>query len=108
MIGVRIRKGFAILSIAGCLMFLNISRPSFAQKMNGGEVLARHLESLGSAKARAAITTRIMSGTSQVIFRTTPTGQAGGKAGLASQGIKKLVRIGFPHPVLPGRAMAYN
>src|SRR5437588_1924575 len=108
MIGVRIRNGFAILPIAGCLMFLNISGPSFAQKMNGGEVLARHLESLGSAKARAAITTRIMSGTSQVIFRTTPAGQAIGRAVLASEGMKNLFGMSFPSPVYPREQLAYN
>ena len=108
MIGVRIRNGFAILPIAGCLMFLNISRPSFAQKINGSEVLARHLESLGSAKARAAITTRIMSGTSQVIFRTTPAGQAVGKAVLASEGVKNLFGMSFPSPVYPREQLAYN
>jgi len=89
-------------------MFLNISRPSFGQKMNGGEVIARHLESLGSANARAAITTRIMSGTSQVIFRTTPAGQAVGKAVLASEGVKNLFGMSFPSPVYPREQLAYN
>ena len=66
------------------------ARSSRAQKLTSDEVIARHLESIGSAKARAAIATRIISGTSQVIFRTTPAGQAIGKAVLASEEMKNL------------------
>src|SRR5437016_6489277 len=79
-----------------------------AQKLTADEVIARHLESIGSAKARAAIATRIISGTSQVIFRTTPAGQAIGKAVLASEEMKNLFGMSFPSPVYPREQFAYN
>src|SRR5207302_1941450 len=53
---------------------------AYAQKLTPAEVVAKHLDSVGSTKARAAVTTRIIAGTSQVIFRTEPSGQAIGRA----------------------------
>jgi len=48
-------------------------------------------------KERAAISTRIISGTAQVIFRTTPVvGQAIGKAVQASENTKQLFGMSFP------------
>jgi hypothetical protein len=47
-----------------------------AQKLTAEELIARHLEAIANEKERAAISTRIISGTAQVIFRTTPLGQA--------------------------------
>jgi hypothetical protein len=79
-----------------------------AQKLTSEEVIARHLESIGPPKARAAITTRIISGTSQVIFRTTPAGQAAGKAVLASEGVKTLLAMSFLSPIYPREQLAFN
>jgi hypothetical protein len=76
--------------------------------MKPEDLVARHLESIGSAKARASVTSRIISGTSQVIFRTPPPGQAIGRAVLASEGIKSLVGMSFPSPVYPREQLGYN
>lgn len=81
---------------------------SVAEKMKAEEVVAKHLESIGSAKARAAITTRIISGTSQVIFRTPPPGQAIGRAVLASEGVKSLFGMSFPSPIYPREQLGFN
>lgn len=81
---------------------------SAAQKLKPEEVVARHLESIGTAKARAAITTRIISGTSQVIFRTPPPGQAIGRAVLASEGVKCLLGMSFPSPIYPREQLGFN
>jgi hypothetical protein len=76
--------------------------------MKAEEVVAKHLESIGSAKARDAVKTRIISGTSQVIFRTPPPGQAIGKAVLASEGVKCLFGMSFPSPVYPREQLGFN
>src|SRR6266852_212685 len=81
---------------------------SLAQKLNAEDAVARHLESIGTAKARAAITTRIISGTSRVIFHTTPVGQAVGRAVLASEDIKSLLGMSFPSPVYPREELGFN
>jgi len=97
---------------AGIGMFIVLvvasARPIAAQKMTAEQLLARHLDAIGNAKARAAITTRIISGTAQVIFRTAPSGQAIGKAVLASEGNKQLFAMSFPSPVYPREQLAFN
>ncbi len=105
----RVRKQSLILPFV-CLLLPLISSlgSSFGQKVKLEEVLARHLESIGSSKARGAVSTRIISGTSQIIFRTTPPGQAVGKAVLASEGNKSLFGMSFLSPVYPREQMGFN
>lgn len=93
----------ALLTLSSASQF-----PSVAEKIKAEEVVAKHLESIGSASARAAITTRIISGTSQVIFRTPPPGQAIGRAVLASEGFKSLVGMSFPSPIYPREQLGFN
>jgi hypothetical protein len=84
------------------------STSSAGEKLKPEEVVARHLESIGTAKARAAVTTRIISGNSLVIFRTPPPGQAGGRCVLASEGVKSLIGMIFPSPVYPREQLGYD
>jgi hypothetical protein len=78
------------------------------EKIKPADLVAKHLESIGSAKARAAVKTRIFVGTSQVIFRTEPSGQAIGRAVLASEGDKQLVGMSFPTPIYPREQFGFN
>jgi hypothetical protein len=78
------------------------------QKLRPKDVVAKHLESIGTEKARSAITTRIIAGTSHVIFRTTPVGQASGRAVLASDGVKSLIGMSFRSPVYPREEFGFN
>jgi hypothetical protein len=98
----------AVLIVSLLISSSAIQPSSPAEKLKAEEVLTKHLESIGSAKARAAVTSRIISGTSQVIFRTPPPGQAIGKAVLASEGIKSLVGMSFPSPVYPREQLGFN
>lgn len=81
---------------------------SATDKITANELVARHLESIGTAKVRASITTRIIAGTSLVIFRTPPPGQATGRAVLASEGLKNLIGMSFPSPVYPRELLGFN
>ena len=108
MTALRLSKQTAIFgSLVFIICALSAGSP-IAQKLTSTEVIARHLESIGPAKSRAAITTRIISGTCQVIFRTAPAGQAAGKAVLASEAMKNLFGMSFPSPVYPREQLAYN
>jgi hypothetical protein len=96
---------FAVLLVELSL----VSLPSSAtDKLKPEDLVAKHLESIGSAAARAAIVTRIIAGTSQVVFRTPPPGQAVGRAVLASQGVKSLIGMSFPSPVYPREELGFN
>ena len=102
-------KLFTILTAGTLLTILSVASPvSHPEKIKAEEVVAKHLESIGPAKARSAVTTRIISGTSQVIIRTTPPGQAVGKAVLASEGVKTLFGMSFPSPVYPREQLGFN
>src|SRR5262245_46460400 len=101
----------SVIALTACLSLVFAGpalRSSQAEKLKAEEVVAKHLESIGSAKARAGVTTRIISGTSQVIIRTTPPGQAVGKAVLASEGVKSLFGMSFQSPVYPREQLGFN
>ena len=68
---------------------------SSEQKMKVEDVVAKHLESVGTAEARAAIKNRIAVGTVVVSFRTPAIGQAAGRIVMASEGEKNLVGMMF-------------
>jgi hypothetical protein len=78
------------------------------EKMKPEELVAKHLESIAPAQALAKIKTRIIAGTSQVIFRTDPEGQASGRAVLASEGRKNLLGMSFPTPVYPREQLVFD
>jgi len=97
----------SLLAIAWALLLAAAAKSS-AQKLKPEEVVAQHLESIGSAKERAAIKTRIISGSSQVVFHTTPVGQAVGRAVLASEDVKSLLGMSFPSPVYPREELGFD
>ena len=78
------------------------------EKLKPEDVVSKHLESIGSEKARAAVKTRIIAGSSQVVFRTAPVGQATGRAVLASEGLKSLIGMSFRSPVYPREEFGFN
>ena len=79
---------------------------SAIDKVTVEELLARHLRSIGPDESRAS--NRIIAGTSQVIFRTAPLGQAIGKAVLASDGVKTLIGMSFPSPIYPREQLGFD
>ena len=98
----------SLLAIALALPVFVVPSKSSAQKLKPEHIVARHLESIGSAQERAAVKTRIISGTSQVVFHTTPVGQAVGRAVLASEDIKSLLGMSFPSAVYPREELGFN
>src|SRR5712692_1055642 len=99
------RLGIFGLLIALCLVNVHSSA---TDKIKPEDLVAKHLESIGTAASRSAVTTRIIAGTSQVIFRTPPPGQATGRAVLASEGNKNLIGMSFPSPVYPREELGFN
>jgi hypothetical protein len=104
------RKLVVIAFLVIVLAVLSLANPSSSttDKMTPEELVARHLESIGTAKARASVTSRIIAGNSLVIFRTPPPGQATGRAVLASEGPKSLIGMSFPSPVYPREQLGFN
>ena len=101
-------KTLVVIAIAFQLVAPSASQSFVIEKMKPEDVVARHLESIGTATARESVKTRIISGTSQVIFHTAPIGQAVGKAVLASEDTKNLIGMSFPSPVYPREQLGFN
>src|SRR5882672_505984 len=98
----------SLLVIATAVPSLSNPSLSVTDKMTPEELVSRHLESIGTAKARASVTNRVIAGTSLVIFRTPPPGQATGRAVLASEGPRSLIGMSFPSPVYPREQFGFN
>jgi hypothetical protein len=77
-------------------------------KLKPEEVIAKHLQSIGTENARWSVKTRIIAGSSQVVFLTTPVGKAYGKAVLASEGSKSLIGMSFESPIYPREQFGFN
>jgi hypothetical protein len=79
-----------------------------ADKLKTEEIIAKHLEAIGTEKARSTVKTRIIAGTSQVLFKTAPVGQSYGRAVLASEGFKNLVGMSFVSSVYPREEFGFD
>lgn len=66
-----------------------------AEKITAEEVIAKHLESIGSAEARAAVRSRIIQGSVVATVRIGGSGQSKGGAVMASQGTMSLLGMIF-------------
>ncbi len=79
--------------IIGTILFSAVCLPlsSMVDKLSLEELIARHLESIGTAEARAAAKNYVANGTAQVTFHMPNTGQLEGSGSLLSDG--KMMRI---------------
>src|SRR6266480_5722421 len=96
---------FVTMLVALCLPN---QHSSAVDKIKPEDLVAKHLESIGKAASRSSVTTRIIAGTSQVIFRTPPPGQATGRAVMASEGNNSLIGMSFQSPVYPREELGFN
>ncbi len=86
-----------------------LSQPmAVAQKLKAEDVIARHLESIGTAEARAATRNRIATGVSSLTFRQGGNGQAAGTALMASANKKNLIILAFDAPDYPYEKLGFD
>lgn len=78
------------------------------QKMTAEEVVAKHLESIGTAEARAAAKSHIILGTAVATFRVGGTGTSQGGSVMASQGSKSLIAIVYGNVEYPYEKVGYD
>lgn len=77
-------------------------------KVNVDELIAKHLEAIGSSEARAAVSSRVMVGLTRVSFRVNGVSQAEGKVVMASEGVKSLISIVFGLNDYPHEKVGYD
>jgi hypothetical protein len=84
------------------LALLVLALPVFAQKMTSDDVVAKNLDSIGTAETRAAIQTFIMTGEATAKFVSQKDLVLQGRIVLASAGIKSFFGVSFNSNTYPG------
>ncbi len=104
------RRGplFALLAALAVASLTPASGAAPAEKMRPDALVAKHLESIGTDKARATAKTRIVVGTSQVTILLPVKGQNKGRAVLFSEGDKSAFGMTFKNPEYPRDNVGYD
>jgi len=91
------------------VLFL-LSDAALAQepKITLEELIAHHLDSIGSAQARSASKNRVVSGTVRLISRVGTAGNIEGQAAMATEGGKLRYSLKFPSVQYPGEQFGYD
>lgn len=100
-------KSFLLsLSLAGLLaLAISGSASDKAPKLSADDIIAKHLESFGTAEARRALKSRVAQGTVQFSERITGTIHLDGNASIVSEANKIKVAFRFATPQYPGEQL---
>ena len=79
-----------------------------ANKITAEEVIAKHLASIGTAEARAAVKCRIIIGGAHATFRGLATGALDGRVVLASENASNMILMRFSAAEYPREAVGYD
>lgn len=96
-----------------CALILTITFPHHAaaqQKLTPEEIVAKHLDSIGSADVRAKLKTMLTVGVVNVTTRTNRSGAGSldGQVVIASEDTKQLLGMSFPSPDYPLEKFGYD
>ena len=89
---------FGVLSVCFLLTSHQANTIFADEKLKPEEVVAKHLESIGSAEERAAVKTRVIIGVSKYVRRGPGGGTTEGRAVLASENEKNMLGMKFGVP----------
>lgn len=98
----------AIMALAISASSAAAHGPSDKEKMKPEEVVAKHLEALGTSEARALANQRVIMGTAVVTFRQGGRGQIQGDARLVSEGEKSLISMAFGSIDYPHERLGFD
>lgn len=94
---------FALVGMSMCVL------PGKAdQKLAPAELIAKHLEAIGPAEARARVQGMRIKGACLLTVRQGGTGQVDGEAVMASQGNLNLINMTFNSPDYPYESLKYD
>jgi hypothetical protein len=100
-----IASAFALILSA---LFPATQAKTSPDKMKPEEVVAKHLESIGTAEARAKIKSHIILGTAVGTFRVGGIGTSQGGAVMASQGTRSLLAIVYGNKEYPYEKLGFD
>jgi len=97
-----------IFKLSALFVVLFFSTSAFAQKMRAEDVLAKHLDSIGTAEARAAIKNQIAVGTAEVKSITKITTPVVGRIVLVSAGEKNFWGMSLNSTDYPSEKFSFD
>jgi hypothetical protein len=99
-------KLLCVFALAG--MSMCVLQGKADQKLAPAELVAKHLEAIGSAEARARVRGMKVKGTCLLTVRQGGSGQVDGEAVMASQGNMNLINMTFNSPDYPYESLKYD
>ena len=78
------------------------------KKLTLEELIAQHLESIGSVQARAFLKNRVLTGSVKLVSRVGEAGVLNGDAAIAFSGVKLRYSMRFPSPQYPGEQLGFD
>ena len=82
--------------------------PAVVAKITIDELISKHVEAIGPARARARAGARLVAGTTHVTFRSRGVAQADGGAVLASDGPRSMVTMKFESSQYPYEKIGFD
>ena len=107
---ISMKRSVRLALSASVFAFALLFQPVFSQnkKLTIDELVARHLDSIGKAEARAAVTSRGVNGPVQMASRIGRTANLEGKCILVSSGSKMRFSLRFSSQSYPGEQLAFD
>lgn len=96
------------LSLLLLLTCAGVARSDDKEKLKPEDVVARHLDAIGPADARAALKTMIAVGTVEATIRNKGVSRVAGSSLVASEGGKNLISLLFNTPEYPFERIGFN
>ena len=90
------------------LVCLAMAATGFGQKLKPEEIIAKHLESIGSAEARSAAKSRMMVGDARVVFLSQKNQPTVGRVVMASAGDKNFFGLTLNAMDYPGEKFSFD
>ena len=101
-------KQYLGLMVTVVAVLLVVAAPVDAQKMTPGEVVGKHLESIGPAAARGAVKSRASQGEGQVTIVVGGKGNMAGPAELVTEGRKTSYRLALEFQEYRGERLLFD
>ncbi len=97
-----------VFALAFVFEAVNIEAKPNTDKLKTEEILAKHLDSIGTADARKSITSIMASGTAKAVSKGRNAGETDGLVVMISDGEKNLIGMRFPINDYPYEKMGYD
>ena len=101
-------NGFTRHTFSVCVLILSVASAAIAQKMKPDEIVAKHLESIGTAEVRGSIKSQMTVGDAAVTFVSQKNQAAVGRIVMASAGNKNFLGLQLNAADYPGDQFSFD